>query len=221
VEQEVEFPAELVESHRYFGSVRRAESMPRPVGMAIALLIAGGLGLMASLALTLDKITLLEQPDAQLTCNFSVLIGCSTNLNSAQGAVFGFPNPLLGLMFWPAVLAVGVALLAGARLAGWFWVLFALGTTASLALVVWFIGQSVFVLHVLCPWCMVTWAVTIPLFLVVTLHVLRSGAIPVPASLRRAGAATYAWIPLITLLSYVVVGVLAQWQLDVLAQLVR
>jgi uncharacterized membrane protein len=221
VEQDVEFPAELVDAHRYFGSARRAESMPRPVGMAIALLIAGGLGLAASLALTLDKITLLERPDAQLTCNFSVLIGCSTNLNSAQGAVFGFPNPLLGLMFWPAVLAVGVALLAGARLAGWFWVLFALGTTASLTLVVWFIGQSVFVLRVLCPWCMVTWAVTIPVFLVVTLHVLRSGAIPVPAPLRRAGAATYAWIPLITLLSYVVVGVLAQWQLDVLAQLVR
>ena len=144
--------------------------MPRPVGLAIALLIAGALGLMASLALTLDKITLLQQPNSQLTCNFSVLIGCSTNLNSAQGAVFGFPNPLLGLMFWPAVLAVGVALLAGARLAGWFWVLFSLGTTASLALVVWFIGQSVFVLRVLCPWCMVTWAVTIPLFLVVTLH---------------------------------------------------
>jgi uncharacterized membrane protein len=72
---------------------------------------------------------------------------------------------------------------------------------------------------VLCPWCMVTWAVTIPLFLVVTLHALRSGAIPVPAPLRRAAAATYAWIPLITLLSYVVVAVLAQWQLDVLAQL--
>jgi uncharacterized membrane protein len=135
--------------------------------------------------------------------------------------LFGFPNPLLGLMFWPAVLAVGVALLAGARLAGWFWVMFGLGTTASLALVIWFIGQSLFVLRVLCPWCMVTWAVAIPLFLVVTLHVLRSGAIPVPAPLRRAGAATYAWIPLITLLSYVVVGVLAQWQLDVLAQLVR
>jgi uncharacterized membrane protein len=195
--------------------------MPHSVGLAIALLIAGALGLMASLALTLDKITLLQQPNSQLTCNFSVLIGCSTNLNSAQGAVFGFPNPILGLMFWPAVLAVGGALLAGTRLAGWFWVLFSLGTTASLALVVWFIGQSVFVLRVLCPWCMVTWAVTIPLFLVVTLHTIRSGAIPVPTPLRRAGAAAYAWIPLITLLGYVVVGVLAQWQLNVLAELVR
>ena len=63
--------------------------------MAITLLVTGAIGLMASLALTLDKITLLEKPDAQLTCNFSVLIGCSTNLNSAQGAVFGFPTRCL------------------------------------------------------------------------------------------------------------------------------
>lgn len=219
MEQDVEL-SDLVDPHRHFTSVPPSE-IRRPLGMAIALLVSGALGLVASLALTLDKITLLEKPDAQLTCNFSVLVGCSTNLNSTQGAVFGFPNPLLGLMFWPAVLAVGVALLAGARLADWFWILFGFGTTASLTLVVWFIGQSVFVLRVLCPWCMVTWAVTIPLFLVVMLHALRSGAIPAPAFLRRAAAATYAWIPLITLLSYVVVAVLAQWQLDVLAQLVR
>jgi uncharacterized membrane protein len=218
VNQEVELP-ELVDPHLQLAGAPPSEPIRRPVAMAIAILVAGALGLVASLALTLDKIALLEKPDAQLTCNFSVLIGCSTNLNSAQGAVFGFPNSLLGLMFWPAVLAVGIALIAGADFADWFWVLFGLGTIASLALVVWFIGQSVFVLHALCPWCMVTWAVTIPLFLVVTLHALRSGAIPVPAPLRRAAAATYAWIPLITLLSYVVVAVLAQWQLDVLAQL--
>ena len=221
MEQNVELPARLVDPQQRFTSALRSESIRRPVGMAITLLATGAIGLMASLALTLDKIALLDNPNAQLTCNFSVLVGCSTNLNSAQGAVLGFPNSLLGLMFWPAVLAVGVALLAGARLASWFWLLFGLGTSASLGLVLWFIGQSVFVLRVLCPWCMVTWAATIPLFLVVTLHAIRTGAIPVPTPLRRAGAAAYAWIPLITLLSYVVVAVLAQGQLDVLGQLVR
>lgn len=190
----------------------------RPIGLAAALLVTGALGLLASLALTLDKIALLENPDAQLGCNFSVLIGCSTNLNSDQGSVFGFPNPLLGLLFWSAVLTIGVALLAGARFAGWFWALFAIGATGACVLVVWFIVQSIFVLRVLCPWCMVTWAVTIPLFLAVVLHALRSGAL-VPASIRRAAAAGFAWIPLIALLCYLIVAVLAQWQLDVLGQL--
>ncbi len=193
-------------------------SSPRPIVLPVALLVTGALGLLASLALTLDKIALLEDPDARLGCNFSVLIGCSTNLNSDQGSVFGFPNPLLGLLFWSAVLTIGVALLAGARLAGWFWALFALGATGAFALVVWFVVQSIFVLRVLCPWCMVTWAVTIPLFLVVVLHALRNEALPAPV--RRAASIGFAWIPLLMLLGYLIVAVLAQWQLDVLGQVI-
>lgn len=198
--------------------VTSIDSARHPLSLPITLLVTGALGLLASLALTLDKFALLENPDAQLGCNFSVLIGCSTNLNSEQGSVFGFPNPLLGLMFWSAVLAIGVGLLAGARFAGWFWALFGLGAAAAMGLVVWFIGQSIFVLRVLCPWCMVTWAATIPLFLVVVLYALRSG--PWPAGLRRVAAGAYSWIPLATLGCYLLVAALAQWQLDVLGQFV-
>ncbi len=70
--------------------------------------------------------------------------------------MFGFPNSLLGIVFWSATVTIGAALLAGAVFARWFWVLYAITTAGSLALVVWFISQSIFVLHVLCPWCMVT-----------------------------------------------------------------
>ena len=80
------------------------------------LLVTGAVGLVASFALTMDKFALLENPNAQLSCNVSVLVGCSTNLNSVQGSVFGFPNPLLGLVFWSAMVTIGVALLAGARM---------------------------------------------------------------------------------------------------------
>lgn len=193
--------------------------MRRPISLPLILLVIGALGLLASFALTLDKFALLENPKSQLSCNFSVLVGCSTNLNAAQGAVFGFPNSLLGLAFWPAVIVIGVGLLAGARFAGWFWALFSLGTAAATTLVVWFIGQSIFVLRVLCPWCMATWAVTIPLFLVVLLHTLRSADLPIPHGLRRMAAAAYGWIPVIVLSCYLVVAVLAQWQLDVLDQI--
>lgn len=194
-------------------------SAQRPLGLSIALVVGGAAGTLAALALMLEKIHLLENPDARLSCNLSVLVGCSTNLNSVQGSVFGFPNPLLGLMFWPGVVATGVALLAGARFAGWFWVLFSLAMTAALALVVWFVGQSVFVLGVLCPWCMATWAVTIPLFLAVLLHTLRSASLPVPRSVRAVAARGYGWIPLAALLCYVVIAVTAQSQLDVLHRL--
>lgn len=196
------------------------ETSRSPV-LAFSLIVLGIIGFIAAFALTLDKIALLENPDAQLGCNISVLVGCSTNLNSAQGEVFGFPNPLLGIGYWAAVIVIGVAMLAGAVFARWFWALFALASTVSLALVIWFIAQSIYVLHVLCPWCMVTWSVTIPVFWLVTLHALRSGGIPLPAAARRFAGKAFTWIPIITLACYLVVAVLAQLQLDVLSEFTR
>jgi uncharacterized membrane protein len=191
----------------------------RLIGFSIFLVVAGAFGLVAALGLVLDKIALLENPDAQLSCNLSIVIGCSTNLNSPQGEVFGFPNPILGLLFWPAIMTVGIAILAGARFARWFWWLLAVGVTGSFAFVVWFVVQSIYVLGVLCPWCMVTWLVTIPIFWLVGLHVLRSGIVSAPHAVQRVAAAAYGWVPLITVACYLAIVVLAQVQLDVLNRL--
>ena len=195
------------------------ETSQRPTGLAVFLIVAGAIGFAAAFALTLDKIHLLENPDAQLSCNFSVLFGCGTNLNSPQGSLCGVPNPLLGLAGWSVVITIGMAMLAGARFRSWFWVGLNIGVAGALALVIWLIQQSIFVLDILCPWCMVTWSVTIPVFLAVTLHNLRSGHIPVPVPVRRAAAAAYGWTPLITLGCYILVAVIAQAQMDVLNRL--
>ena len=201
--------------------IERETETSRPLVLSISLIVLGVIGFIAAFALTLDKISLLENPDAQLGCNISVLVGCSTNLNSAQGEVFGFPNSLLGIVFWTATIIVGVAMLAGATFARWFWALYALASVGSLALVIWFMGQSFYVLHVLCPWCMVTWAVTIPVFWLLVLHALRSGSIPLPAAGRRFARAAFSYIPLITLACYLVVAVMAQLQLDVISEFTR
>ena len=64
---------------------------------------------------------------------------------------------------------------------------------------VWLIAQSIYVLDVLCPWCMLTWAVTIPTFWA------RDAVQPARGEhsrLRHAcggsPAAWFAWVPLIT-----------------------
>lgn len=186
----------------------------RPLGLAVFLIVAGAIGFLAAWALTLDKFTLLTDPETHLTCDVNVLVGCSRNLNSAAGAVFGFPNPLLGLAGWTAVIAVGTSLLAGARFARWYWLLFNLGVVGALALVIFLITQSVTVLLSLCPWCMVTWSVTIPTFWAVTLYNLKSGNIPLPPRGRRIAATLYSWVPVITLVSYAIVAIVAQVQLD-------
>ena len=191
----------------------------RPIALGVFLIVAGAVGWYAAFALTMEKFVTLTDPTEVLGCDFSFLVQCRANLESWQGSLFGFPNPIIGLAAWIAPVVVGVALLAGARFARWFWVAFNLGIVAALVLVMWLISQSVFVLGTLCPWCMVTWAVTIPLFWAVTLYNLSQGNLPVPERVRKVASALYGWVPAITLASYLVVAVVAQLRLDVLGNL--
>ncbi|MDP9027505.1 MAG: vitamin K epoxide reductase family protein [Actinomycetota bacterium] len=195
-----------------------AQIAPRqPWILAIFLIIAGAAGWWAAFNLTLDKFVVLEHPGADLNCNISVLVQCGKNLASAQGSAFGFPNPLIGLGGFAAVIAVGVALLAGAQFAKWFWIAFNVGIAGALAFVIWLIGTSIFVLGTLCPWCMLVWSATIPLFWVVTLRNLREGVYGTAAS--PVGRALLPWVIPITIGSYLVVAVLAQVVLDVIHRL--
>jgi uncharacterized membrane protein len=193
------------------------ETPRRPVALAIFLIVAGALGWYAAFALTVDKILLLKDPQADLDCNFSLLVQCGENLNSWQGEVFGFPNPLLGLGGFVAPIAVGVGLLAGARFARWFWALFNVGVLGALAFVIWLISQSLYDLRTLCPWCMLVWTVTIPLFWVLTSRNLAEGVFG--ARLVGVGRFLRSWVIPIIIVSYAVVVFLAQLQLDILSRL--
>lgn len=191
----------------------------RPTVFAAWLMLAGAVGWWAAFSLTMERFHLLSDPGAIASCDFSVLVQCTANLESWQGSVFGFPNPILGLAGWVAPIVVGAAILAGARFARWFWLLFAAGMTFAFGFVIWLIIQSIFVLGTLCPWCMVTWVVTIPTFYATALHVLRIGALPAPARARRAAGTLMGWVPLLAVVSYAIVAVLAQARLDVLGSL--
>lgn len=196
-----------------------APSPARPTILAVWLIVAGVVGWWAAFSLTLERLHLLANPGASASCDFSVLIQCGKNLDSWQGSVFGFPNPILGLTGWMAPIVVGVALLAGARFARWFWWLFALGMTGAFIFVMWLISQSIFELSTLCPWCMVTWTVTIPSFYAVVLHVLRAGIVPAPAAVQRFAAALIGWTPLIAVVTFAIIAVIAQAELHVLESL--
>ena len=74
-------------------------------------------------------------------------------------------------------------------------------------------------LGTLCPWCMVTWVVTIPTFYAVTLHVLRSGIVPAPAAIRSGADRLMSWVPLLAVVSYAIIAILAQVRLDVLGSI--
>jgi uncharacterized membrane protein len=185
-------------------------------GLGLFLTVAGVVGFFAAMRLTADKVGTFIDPTTAPSCDMSVLVQCGKNLASWQGSLFGFPNPLIGVGGWLAVIAVGVMVLGGLRFARWFWIAFNVGVAGALALVCWLIYQSIFALATLCPWCMTTWAVTIPAFWLVTLYNLKSGHIPVPKRTRSFFNAAYGWVPLLTFTSYLIVFVQAQLWLDVI-----
>ena len=71
-------------------------------------------------------------------------------------------------MSFTVVLVTGVLALAKVNLPRWYWAGLAAGSLLGAAFVHWLIFQSLYRIGALCPYCMVVWAVTIPLLVVVT-----------------------------------------------------
>jgi uncharacterized membrane protein len=132
--------------------------------LAAIWIIYGLIGLISAFALVLEKIHVLEQPDAALSCDLNVFISCKSVMASAQSHILGFPNPLIGVMGFVIPITVGFATLAGAKLQDWFYRMMVAGFAFAFIFVVWLSTQSIFVINVLCPYCMLAWFGTIPLF---------------------------------------------------------
>jgi uncharacterized membrane protein len=188
-----------------------------PLALALTLIIGGALGLLAAFALEMDHILLLKTPDTALTCDISSVLSCGKNIDSPQGSTFGFPNPILGLMMFPAPIVVGFALLAKARFSAWFWWIFNAGMLFAIVFIYWLAFQSIFVIGTLCPWCSLVYVVVIPMFLGTTVRNLRAGL--AGGALQRFGDAIVAWVPLIAILGYAIIFVTAQLHLNVLSTL--
>lgn len=149
------------------------------------LVVGGALGFVAAFVLTVEKITLLQDPDYVPSCSINPILSCGSVMSTPQAEAFGFPNPLIGIAAFAVVVTVGVARLAGATLPRWFWLGMQLGTTFGVVFVHWLIVQSLYRIGALCPYCMVVWAVTVPLFWYVTVHNLDRRHLPVPSGARR------------------------------------
>lgn len=135
---------------------------------AVYVLIAGVLGLAAALTLTVEKIEILIDPDYVPSCSINPVLSCGSVMVTPQASAFGFPNSLIGVVAFTVVVVTGVLALAGVRLPRWYWAGLAIGTLLGAAFVHWLIFQSLYRIGALCPYCMVVWAVTITLLVVVS-----------------------------------------------------
>nr|WP_229679882.1 vitamin K epoxide reductase family protein [Saccharopolyspora subtropica] len=159
--------------------IERAEAeQPAPAaprGLAWLYVVGGLVGLVASFALTVEKLQKLANPDYVPTCSINPILSCGTVMDTPQAALLGFPNPLMGVAAFPVIVTAGAALLAGFRPPRWFWLGMQAGTTLAVLFIHWLVVQSLYTIGALCPYCMVVWATTIPLFWYTTLRNLTSG----------------------------------------------
>lgn len=150
-------------------------TLPQTIGILLAVL--GIIGFLASADLSIEKVELIKNPAYEPSCNISPLLSCGSVMVTSQAEAFGFPNPFIGIAGFAIVTTVGVALLAGATFKRWFWLGLQAGTLFGVGFVTWLQYQSIFNIGALCPWCMVVWSVTIPIFLYTLLYNLREGNI--------------------------------------------
>lgn len=132
------------------------------------LLVGGAFGLLAAFQLMLERIRVLQDSNYVPACDINPVLSCGSIISTDQASAFGFPNPIIGLISYPIVITIGVLLLSGVQLARWVWWGLNLGAAFGFGFVLWLMFQSLYVIGALCPWCMVAWAATIPIFWAVT-----------------------------------------------------
>jgi uncharacterized membrane protein len=155
------------------------------------LLIGGSIGFLAAFVLTVEKMALLANPLYVPSCSINPVLSCGSVMTKPQAQVFGFANSLLGIAGFAAVLTIGAALLAGAQFRRWFWLGLQAGVVFGVVFVTWLMFQSLYSIGALCPYCMLVWAVTIPIFWYVTLYNLSVTSLPPSARAIANGAIRY------------------------------
>jgi uncharacterized membrane protein len=149
------------------------------------LVVCGLIGLVAAIELIIQKISVLSDPDFVPNCDINPVLSCGSVINTEQASLFGFPNPVLGVIGFTVVIMFGALLFTGLELPRSMWLGLNIGALAGMSFVVWLVIQSLYVIGALCPWCMVVWAITIPIFWQVTTDNLASGRLNLGKSLSE------------------------------------
>lgn len=184
----------------------------RPWIMGVFLLVTGAVGWWGAMALITERVAKLIDPQHVLNCDINPLVSCGSVMESWQASLLGFPNPLLGVAGFVAPIAVGVALLAGAQFARWFWAVFLAGVTGAWIFVTWLFTQSVYEIGALCPWCMLVWAAVIPMFWGLLAWLLATGRLTSGAG-RRFGATVlpFTWAIVVVNYAVIVLAIIVQF----------
>jgi uncharacterized membrane protein len=133
-----------------------------------AMLVSSTLSLIASLVLSYDAVKLAGAPTSKLSCDINAIVSCGKVAKSWQSSLLGFPNSFIGLMLEPVVMTVAIAGLSLVAFPRKFMRVAHVGYGLGLLFAFWLLSQSLFVIHALCPWCLLVTISTVTVFSTIT-----------------------------------------------------
>lgn len=137
------------------------------------MLVFASTALIAAFVLSVEEISVIKNPDAILSCSFNVVLDCSKVMQTWQASVFGFPNMFTGLMAYPVIMVIAILGLVGTKLPKLFLKLANVGFLFGTVFAYWLFFNSVYVIQVLCPWCLVVTTSMTLIFATMTHYTLR------------------------------------------------
>ena len=175
------------------------------------LAVGGIIGIFASIELIVQKIAVLSDPDFVPNCDINPILSCGSVISSEQASLFGFPNPVLGVIGFTIVIMFGALLFTGVEMPRLMWLGLNFGALAGMVFVIWLVSQSLYAIGALCPWCMVVWAVTIPIFWQVTTDNLASNRLSLGKGLSEI-IVTLKWILIAGSYLIIMALIFVRWQ---------
>lgn len=152
------------------------------------LIVAGIIGIVASFALTYDKIHVLIDKGYEPSCNINPILSCGSVMKTEQASLLGVPNTVFGLIAFSMLLTFGFLLAGGAKVKRWVWIGAQFVATLGVIFMHYLFFQGVYRINAICPWCFIVWMITIPTFWYITLYNLRERNINLPAHLSKISA---------------------------------
>lgn len=136
-------------------------------------MFCGLVGFLASFILTTETFKALHNPNYVPACNINPILSCGSVMKTQQAEIFGFPNSILGIAAFSAATTFGLSLAAGLGFKKRLRQLAQVTALGAVILVHWLIYESLYRIGSLCPFCVVVWMVTVPIFWYLTLSNLR------------------------------------------------
>lgn len=124
------------------------------------MLFFSAVALITSLILSAETLALARAPKKLLSCDFNTVVSCSRVSQAWQAEIvkFGelsFPNAFFGIAAESVFVTLAVIGMIRVCVPRWFAICTWIGGLCALAYSYWLFSQSMFVIHALCPWCIV------------------------------------------------------------------